>query len=56
MKKLNLLFSSEQRVEFYLRMLKEHTPPKTKEDERIIRIYQRLLQEDVLYTREFYIY
>ena len=40
---------SQRRCENYRQIIADHTPPKTEEDKRIIRTYQRcLMRDDIL--------
>lgn len=38
--------SRKKHCDFYRQKIAEHTPPKTENDERMIRIYQRILKRD----------
>jgi len=43
--------SRKRHCDFYTRKIAEHTPPKTENDERMIRLYQRILKRDRAFLR-----
>ena len=43
--------SRKQHCDFYTQKIAEHTPPKTENDERMIRLYQRILKRDRAFLR-----